>query len=256
MKNSKDYLLGVLILLILWKIGSLYMGSPVILPSPGETFYALAGIITEPHSYRILGDTLLRGTVGFILALVLGVAVGIPMGLSPAFRRITQPGLVVIRSTPVISVILLALIWFTSGNVPVFVAFLMIFPVICSSVSGGIENVDKALLEMASVYKMERLTVFRWIYLPSIGSFLYPGLETASGLTWKVVIAAEVLSRPIHAIGTSMQESKIYLETASVFAWTIAALVLSGLFSFAVEFAFRQWFPGAGMPVRKAAVKE
>jgi NitT/TauT family transport system permease protein len=53
------------------------------------------------------------------------------------------------------------------------------------------------------------------------------GASSALGLSWRVVVASEVLSQPLLGIGTGMQEAKLRLETARVFAWTLAALVLS-----------------------------
>jgi len=49
------------------------------------------------------------------------------------------------------------------------------------------------------------------------------------GLTWKVVIAGEVLAQPLHGIGTGMFQAKLYLETGEVFAWTVCAIVLSAV---------------------------
>jgi hypothetical protein len=54
------------------------------------------------------------------------------------------------------------------------------------------------------------------------------GVSAAVGITWKVVIAAEVLAMPIYSVGTKMQNARINLETAEVFAWTFVSIVLSG----------------------------
>ncbi|MBN2510938.1 MAG: ABC transporter permease subunit [Spirochaetales bacterium] len=233
-------------MIILWKAASVYAGSSIILPSPKESVSALIAIITEEDTMGALASTLLRGAAGFLLAVATGLALGVPAGMYPSFRSGIEPLLVVVRSTPLISVILLALIWFSSGTVPVFVAFLMIFPIITSGVSEGISHVDQELLEMAEVYGMDRRTVIRWMYVPSVASYVFPGLETASGLAWKLVIAAEVLSRPVSGMGTKMQEARMYLETARLFAWTISALVISALFTMAVRFVFRRVIPAAG----------
>ncbi len=59
--------------------------------------------------------------------------------------------------------------------------------------------------------------------------FVISAFSIALGLTWKVIIAAEVLSQPPFGIGTQLQEARVELETARVFAWTAVAVILAGL---------------------------
>ena len=93
-----------------------------------------------------------------------------------------------------------------------------------------IKNIDPKLLEMAKIYGIKRTRVIKEIYLPSIIPFLTAAISTAFGIGWKVVIAAEVLSQPKYAIGSSLQNSKIYLNINDVFAWTIIAILIGYLF--------------------------
>ena len=72
-----------------------------------------------------------------------------------------------------------------------------------------------------------RLKTFRCCYLPAILPFFLSAVSSALGLAWKSGIAAEVLGRPLTAIGTKIYESKVYLETADLFAWTLVIILLS-----------------------------
>jgi NitT/TauT family transport system permease protein len=154
---------------------------------------------------------------------------GVAAGASSLARSGISPILTVLRATPVMSVILLALIWFQSNWVPVFVAFLMVFPILCGNTIEGVRNVDRGLLKMAQVYGVRRRRVIAGIYLPSIIPYLLAAMTSAVGITWKVVIAAEVLSQPLHAVGSGLQLAKYRLDTADVFAWTVIAIVLTAL---------------------------
>ena len=254
-RGSGGGILGIIVLLIIWKIVSLGIGAEIILPSPERTFKVLLTILSDTGNYLHFLYTVIRGLGGFCLAVFLALVLGIPAGMSDTFRQILNPLILVLRSTPVISIILLALIWFSSGMVPVFVAFLMIFPIVCTNVIQGILSMDPNLVEMSKVYELDRRSVLRWLYAPSLAGYLYAGLQTAGGLTWKVVIAAEVLSRPEYAIGTSLQEARIYLETARVFAWTLGALALSWAFNTLIQKAIPRFFPGVS-GIQKARTAE
>lgn len=125
------------------------------------------------------------------------------------------------------SIILLALIWFTSELVPVFVTVLTAFPIITGNVVEGFKNVDRNLIEMAKSYRMGKRNLFIHVYLPSLYPYLTAGSSSALGLTWKVVVMAEVLAQPARAVGTGLAEAKLQLDTAEVFAWTTVAVCLS-----------------------------
>lgn len=242
MKNSttkKDgifTLISFILIIAIWKISSLFISSEIILPSPEKTIMSLFGLLKTKDFFIIILVSLERGLIGFIISLILGILAGFFSGFNKIFNKIFEPILVIIRSTPVMSVILIALIWFKSNNVPIFASFLMSFPIICTNVKEGINNIDTRLVDMAVIYKIKKRRIISEIYLPSIVPFLIAAISTSFGIGWKVVIAAEVLSQPKYAIGTSLQNSKLYLNIDEVFAWTIIAILIGYLFEKIIRF--------------------
>ena len=229
-KNKRITLLSVLFLVGLWKIGSVIIDSELILPSPESTVISVYGLFTESNFIAIIGATILRGLTGFAISFILALILGIAAGMNDGFNAFLQPILVTIRSTPVISLILLALIWFDVSQVPVFIALLTMFPFICTNIIEGIRNVDYDLIEMAQVYNVNRKHIIRDIYLPAITPFLFSGASSAMGFGWRAIIIGEVLSQPQYGIGTFMQNAQTYLLVDKVIAWTIIAILLSYLF--------------------------
>jgi NitT/TauT family transport system permease protein len=212
---------------LIWKAASLGMGNSIILPSPEETLIEALRLMTGADFWPSLSATLARGAAGFAVSLGAGLLVGFPSGRYPAVLRFVKPYLTIIQSTPVLAIILIALIWFRTDIVPVFVSFLMAFPVITASVAEGIRSVEPGLISMARVYRVGRRRMLFGLYLPSVLPFLASGASAALGLCWRVVVAAEVLSQPFLGIGTGLQEAKVRLDTPRVFAWTAAALLIS-----------------------------
>ncbi len=227
-------------LIAIWEAASLIVHEQIILPSPWVTALDLEKLFVSPSFWAAVGTTVLRGFAGFVISCGAGVIVGIAAGALSAIRSAVAPLLTVLKATPVMSVILLALIWFAAGWVPVFVAFLMVFPIVCGNIIEGIRNADRNLLAMCAVYRIPRRRIVSSLYLPSVFPYLIAAMSTSLGLTWKVVIAAEVLSQPLHAIGTGLALAKFRLDTADVFAWTVVAIVLSALSEGALGWAERK----------------
>ena len=88
-------------------------------------------------------------------------------------------------------------------------------------------SADPALLELARVYGWPRGRVLRRIYVPSVRPHFLAALRSGLGFGWKAGIAAEVLTVPHSAIGRMIYESKLYLQTTDLFAWTLAVILLS-----------------------------
>ena len=235
-KNKGITTLSIIFLIALWKVGSVIIDSDLILPSPGDTFLSVCKLFAEPNFAGIIGATVLRGLIGFAVSFILGMILGVIAGIHDGFYAFLKPILITIRSTPVISLILLALIWFDVNQVPVFIAMLTMFPFICTNIIEGIRDVDKDLIEMGQVYNVEQKNIVKDIYLPGIAPFIFSGASSAMGFGWRAIIIGEVLSQPQYGIGTFMQNAQTYLLVDKVIAWTIIAIFLSYIFENLIRF--------------------
>jgi len=229
-KRSLLTIIAIVLLFAVWRAAAWYIGAEIILPTPLQTGKELASLMATGNFWVAVGMSALRVLLGFIISMTAGLLVGVAAGYSDVFYRLVRPFLTVIRTIPAISIILLALIWFKTGLVPVFVSLLLGFPIITGNVIEGIRNVDKKLLEMANVYHIPVGKQLRHIYIPSVLPFFTAGASTAVGIAWKVVVTAEVLSQPVHALGTGLQIAKVQLETPRMFAWTITGIAFGALF--------------------------
>jgi len=114
--------------------------------------------------------------------------------------------------------------------VPIFIAFLTMFPFICTNVIDGIRNVDKELVQMAKTYRISHSRIVREVYLPAITPFVFSGASSAMGFGWRAIIIGEVLSQPQFGIGTFMQSAQTFLLVNEVIAWTVIAVIISYIF--------------------------
>jgi NitT/TauT family transport system permease protein len=221
---------SVVFMLLVWKVISILMNSPFILPPPENVAMDLVKIIFSADFIFSVSATVSRGLFGFLVSLIVALFVGILAGTSANFNSFVRPILVVFRSTPVITFILLALIWFSNRWVPVFIAIITMFPVICLNVIEGIRNVDKRLIGMSVIYRVEKIRIVKELYVPSIIPFLFSGMSTAFGFGWRAIIIGEVLSQPEFGIGTRIEYAHSYLLVGKLISWTIAAVFISYFF--------------------------
>ncbi|OQY31684.1 MAG: hypothetical protein B6241_13330 [Spirochaetaceae bacterium 4572_59] len=222
--------LSILLYLAVWKVLSLFIGREIILPSPEIVLVQIALLFSSGSVLHHILPTILRGLTGFFFSMILGIICGLAAGRSDRTRWFLNPLIISIRSIPVLSLILLAVIWFQTDLVPVFICFLVVFPLITGSVITGVKQVDPDLLEMARIYRKSRKEILKSIYFPSILPYISSGISSGLGLTWKSVVAAEVLAMPAHGMGTSMQTAQMQLDTAILFSWTVLVVLLSASF--------------------------
>lgn len=229
LRHSLIVLISTISLLIIWQIAAYLLDLPILLPSPLDAFTQVLRLAGDTGFRSNVGATLLRAVITFVITLVVGVSLGLAAGTLRWMRSALRPIMIVIRTVPVMSIILLAFIWFRSGQVPVFSGFLMAFPLVFQNTVDGVLLVDRQLLEMARVYQISARQRLLHIAIPSVVPSILSGARSALGMSWKVVIAAEVLTVPRFGIGAAMQYAQVRLETVEVIAWTVVAVVMSGL---------------------------
>ncbi len=226
-RNRLFALLSFLLILLIWALMSVFTDSSLLLPGPGRVMTDLVSILTDYTFIQVVSFTFIRYVTGFLLALAASLIIGGIAGFSTTFYALFKPVLVVFRSVPVISFILLALIWFTNYSVPVFIAFITMFPIICMSIIDGIHQIDRQYFDLSYVFQISRRQQLKDVILPAIASFLFSGMATALGFGWRAVIIGEVLSQPDIGIGTEMQKAHIYLMISNLIAWTLIAVLIS-----------------------------
>ena len=175
----------------------------------------------------MLQATCFRGLLAFSISLVCALILGLAGGIFPLFTAAMRPWMTVIKATPVVSFILIAILWFGSSTVPVFVSILMTLPIMTEAISQGVRSTDKKLLEMSQIYHFRCKDSILHIFIPSALPYFLGGAGASLGLTWKVVVAGEILSSPRFGIGSAMQNAKVHLETSRVFSLTLTAISLS-----------------------------
>ena len=216
--------------LVAWQAVSMLVHNNILFVGPLETLQALAALLPTGEFWTSLGASCLRIIGGFLLGSAAGILLAFAAYMKKFLADILAPFVTALKAVPVASFVILLLIWSGSENLSLLISFLVVFPILYLNTLEGLRSTDVKLLEMASVYRVPLLSRIRYIFLPGLKAFWLSSFQLALGMSWKSGVAAEVIGQPLTSIGNRMYQSKIFLDTAGVLAWTVVIVLISWLF--------------------------
>ncbi len=229
MKTKIKKILILAAWLVVWETAAMLIHNSILLAGPVEVGRTLAGLLQTPDFYRICLTSLGRIMLGMTAAFLLGCLCGGAMYRWHFFDDLISPLLSVMKSIPVASFVVLLLIWQGAANLSIWISFLVVFPNICINMKNGLQAVPDDKREMAEIFGIKGLKGFLYIYRPAVLPYLISCMEISIGMSFKSGVAAEVIGTPDYSIGERIYISKVYLDTAGLFSWTLSLIVISFL---------------------------
>ncbi len=212
-----------------WQVASLLVSSDLLLPGPLAVLRSLLGLAAGGTLLDVGLVTLSHVALGFVVSLLLALSLGHVLDASPAFRRVVLPGVTVLKSAPIVCVVVLLLLWFGAAHVAEAAVFLACFPPLLFAVLEGLGGLDpgmSSLLRIMRVPRWRRALASVW---PQVLPFLVAASRSAVGMAWKAAVAAELIGSPLGSVGERVFQAKLLLETSDVFAWTALVILASRL---------------------------
>lgn len=227
-----------------WAILSFRVDSELLLPSPISVMEALASLAAESEFWLVTLASLTRILIGILVSWVMGTLLGFVTSAVKPLDVIISPAISAVKATPVASFIILALLWIERDILPIFITALIVIPIIYANVTEGIRSVDRGLIEVSRIYRFTTRKKLTRLYIPSVLPYFTAACRSSLGMAWKAGIAAEILSTPDNSIGKELYYSKAYLETPSLFAWTLTVIVLSIIIEKVLMYGFDRFTEG------------
>ena len=197
--------------------------------TPVQVVATLVALMPQPSFWTTIAHSLLRIVAGFVMAFLFGVLAAWLASANRWVKALADTVMRLVRSIPVVSFIILLLIWADSDSVGLWVSFLMVAPVVYSNSESGFADQDQELTQMAQVFGFSPLRRWWAITLPALMPYLISASRVGFGLAWKAGVSAEVIGMTSGSIGERLYQAKVYLSTADLFAWTAVIVVLSYL---------------------------
>lgn len=219
--------LTVMFWLILWQLAAVLVNKPLLLPGPVDTVKTLMALAGTPEFYLNIGWTLFRCIASMALSFVLGALASACAYRISAVRRLLSLPVGFFKAVPVMAIIIYVILIAEADWVAIIVCFLMCFPIVYTNILAGLDSVSPELKEVAYIYRLTGIQQLRYIYAPSVRTQVNSAVRLIAGLSWKAVVAAEVLSIPKYSLGYEMINAKYYLETPTLLAYIVVIVALS-----------------------------
>ena len=250
MPNLRKMLLqlsGIIFILILWElvtaglvISHWTIVQPgifkwILLPPPQDVLLSAIAMILDGSLLIRAGWSLLRVLLGFLVAALVAIPLGIAMGWSRTIMYIVEPVVEILRPIPPIAWIGLALLWFGIGlNSAVFLVFIgAVFPILLNTID-GVRNVEKRLIEVAYTFGANDWEVLTKVVVPAALPTIYTGLRVGMGIGWMCVVAAEMIAAR-YGLGELILDSSNLLQTDKV----MVGMITIGLLGLVINYLFQ-----------------
>ncbi|WP_295587959.1 ABC transporter permease [uncultured Oscillibacter sp.] len=225
---------AVLFWLLCWQgaaaaMAAAYPAGHLLLASPISALRRLGELAVTGEFWSAVCTSAVHIFGGFAVSCLLAVVLAALSARFSPVRELVAPLAAAVKAVPVVSFIILALVWVDGGSLSLLISGLMAFPTVYGSVLTGIVQTDRQLLEMAQVFRVPWRRQLWGIWLPSVLPYFRSAVSLAMGLCWKSGVAAEVIGLRDGTVGERLYSAKVYFQTADLFAWTAVIVVLSAV---------------------------
>ncbi|MDO4641218.1 MAG: ABC transporter permease [Neisseria sp.] len=231
--------LGLLLLLIVWQLGTMLLAQNMSLAhllSPAPALNSLGILLSDGQLLPHILASLRRVFVGLFFALLIGVPVGFILGLSPKTEQTSSPAFQFLRMISPLSWMPVVVMLFGIGDAPIYflLAFAAVWPIILNTAS-GVKNINKQWLELGRSLSATKGEMLFKIMLPAVTGDILNGLRLAIGIVWVVLVPCEML-------GVNEGLGYFILDTRDRLAYSelMAAVVLIGLIGWALDSGARK----------------
>lgn len=240
--ETRDIVIVLAASLLLWEAGvRLFHPAPLILPAPSAI---VAAFMEAPLLFlRHLGFTLAMTLVGFVLSVVLGVALAVGIVYSRFLERTVYTLLVALNSIPKVALAPLFVIWMGTGPEPKIAIALMlgIFPIVIDTVL-GLRSVDPDMLHLARVSKASPWAVLTKIRFPCALPSLFAGMKVAISFALVGALVGEFVAGS-YGIGFQILVAQGQFDTVRVFVSLLLLGIVGTILFFMVDYAERLLLP-------------
>ena len=224
-------IIGIGAVIAIWALAVQYTAIGKLLPSPLAVLERLMYTFVHPIGRK---NTLLmhllvslkRVLIGFSLASVSGVILGIAMGRFKMIEAIFRPLFELVRPIPSVAWIPLAIVWFGIGETAkIYIIFMAGFVNIVVNTYAGAKQVDENIMGVAYMLGANDIQAFFNVVIPSCVPYIFAGMQVGLSTCWMAVLAAEMVSST-EGIGWTITAGQENGDMTQIFVGIIAIAIV------------------------------
>ncbi|SDL37510.1 NitT/TauT family transport system permease protein [Modicisalibacter muralis] len=228
-RSKSAYLVAIVIILFFWQVAAWFLPD-FLMPNVPAAFVRLWQELNSSEFYEGLANSMSRLGIGYGLALLFGIVLGLLGGTLNAVRSPLKAAIIILQSIPSIAWVPLFLILMGFGNLPIIVVVAIgaFFPT-ALSVMNATESVEKVHISAARVMGASRSQLLRRVYFPAVTPELITGAQLAFGNAWRALISAEMIVGFSAGLGRSLAYSGEIADMTGVMTNILVIAVLAAV---------------------------
>ena len=219
-KQTKWIGTSMVILLILWELFAIVQNNEFILPYPLDVGKYMMNQLTSLEFYQAVSITFVRSILALMIGFIVAFVLAYICFLKPIVKDIFYPILLLMRSIPNISYILIILILFSRSLSVFFVILFILFPIVYTDLYYQLVEIKKQYYPVMELYPECEITYLKKIYLPLLRPTLLSLLNSGLSLAFKVGVMAEIIGGMQQGIGRALNLCRLNFDMVGLFAWT------------------------------------
>lgn len=226
-------LLSVVSMFLIWAVIASFL-PPMLMPNPWIVARRLWELSISGQFWYHAYGTVSRVVIGFALAFVVSIAIGVGMGLRKNVAVLFEAYVLVGLTIPGLCWSVLAVMWFgITEFAPIFAIFVVVLPMLTLNMWQGTKSLDKDLMEMSRTFKFSRRSVLFDVILPQLLPFCLAGARLGFALGWKVVVLSELFGLT-SGVGYMINRAFSNYSMADVLAWTLGFTLIMFVLEYVV----------------------
>jgi NitT/TauT family transport system permease protein len=236
---------GIVAFALVWQAMARVYG-PLLVATPAETLESVVRLFTSPVTVAAFSRTFGRVLLALGMQVMAGLVIGTLAGFYPWVEDLLKPTNGILVAIPPVALALIVIFVFGGGERQVVATAVALgFPLLYRGAITAIRSVDRDLLEMMRVFRLPRMTQLLAGYIPATVTSLLPSILLAAGLTVRLMITAEVIVGIDRGIGPALNQARVHMATAEIFAWMLVmaatVLLLEGVMLYLVKNHLLVW---------------
>ena len=226
LKDTLTFCLGIVLIGVVIQAAGAMKGDALVFPGVDEIMRAFFRLITAEKTYALIWTTMKHLIAAMAVSAVIGVALGMAMGMLPFLRKLLQPMMILLRSLPMVILIVIIMVVADYAHVPVLASSIVLVPMIAEAACEGCLRIDK---EFIDVYRMNanfNVRVLFQVYLPLMAGYLRQAWGNAAGMGVKLAVSTEYLVQTKNSLGKAVHTSGYFNEYQDIYAYALVMILL------------------------------
>ena len=236
--NSKkiiEYLafcIGIILIGVLIQVIRLIKNDSALFPNVIDVLNCFSKLLGDSHTYLYIGNTLSQLLISIIISSFFGIALGALAGFNRIAEKVLKPFMILLRSLPMIILIVIIWIILNKDIVPVLGTTLVIVPIIYEATLQGIRNIEREYIDAYKIYSKTNPYILFKIHLPMISGYLKQAYSNAIGMGIKVVVTIGYVVGVKNSFGQEIVDSRILLDFDKIYAYGLLLIIMVSIFEF------------------------